>query len=437
MLIESKARRGCSAQRGRLVLRLTLGILLAGGLTSLIPTSYAESAVPASSPPQTAPIVFSLPEPTGAYSVGTTEMHLIDRGRPDPWVTGKTRELMISIWYPARQKTTSSALAPYMQPGAAAHYEKSTLIPAGISPGAIQWEQVRTHGMLAAPVANPHGRYPVVLYSPGSGVPRTAGTIAAEELASQGYVVVTIDHTYDASEVEFPGGRVEVQALPKLSEETIMKLMAVRELDIRFVLDQLAVLRTGGNPDAAQRPLPNGLGKAMDLSHIGIFGHSAGGAAALQTMYDDRRIDAGILMDGTLGYLPDALLPVAEEGLDRPLMLMGSGYYQEQGADSHVTRPDWKSLWTHSTGWKLDVSAPKGMHFTFTDYPAILPQLQEKLGLPSAVVQEAIGTMEPAQAVSAQRAYVTAFFNLHLRHMSSELLENRLSKYPDIHIIQD
>ncbi|MBW7460383.1 hypothetical protein K0U00_40600, partial [Paenibacillus sepulcri] len=190
------------------------------------------------------------------------------------------------------------------------------------------------------------------------------------------------------------------------------------------------------NPDADQRRLPYGLGEAMDLAHIGIFGHSAGGAAALQTMHDDSRIDAGILMDGTLGYLPDSLLPVATEGLDRPFMLLGSGYYKEEGPDSHLTRPDWKSLWEHSAGWKLDLNAPQGMHFTFTDYPAILPQLKEKLGLPDTVIQESIGTIDPAQAIAVQRDYVIAFFDRHLRYMSGDLLQGPSPEHPEIEFIR-
>jgi alpha-beta hydrolase superfamily lysophospholipase len=39
----------------------------------------------------------------------------------------------------------------------------------------------------------------VVLYSPGAGDPRTWETALVQDLASRGYVVVTIDHTYDAS----------------------------------------------------------------------------------------------------------------------------------------------------------------------------------------------------------------------------------------------
>jgi 8-oxo-dGTP pyrophosphatase MutT (NUDIX family) len=54
----------------------------------------------------------------------------------------------------------------------------------------------------------------VLLYSPGAGDPRALGTTLCDDLASRGYAVVTVDHTYDAGAVEFPGGRVELSVLP-------------------------------------------------------------------------------------------------------------------------------------------------------------------------------------------------------------------------------
>jgi len=59
-------------------------------------------------------------------------------------------------------------------------------------------------------------------------------------------VVVTIDHPHDASEVEFPDGRVEVPAMPPLTPEVAARAVAVRVADTRFVLDQLSILKRRG-----------------------------------------------------------------------------------------------------------------------------------------------------------------------------------------------
>ena len=65
-------------------------------------------------------------------------------------------------------------------------------------------------------------------------------------------------------------------------------------------LAQLAVITRGGNPDAEHRPLPHGLCDELDLNHVGMFGHSDGGATTAAAMPADPRITAGIDLDGTL-----------------------------------------------------------------------------------------------------------------------------------------
>ena len=65
----------------------------------------------------------SLPAPTGPYPVGTTSLHLTDRGRPDPWVGSRPyRELMVSVRYPARN-VAGHPRAPQMLPGEAAGFD--------------------------------------------------------------------------------------------------------------------------------------------------------------------------------------------------------------------------------------------------------------------------------------------------------------------------
>jgi len=380
-------------------------------------------------------IYLDLPKPTGQYLVGTTELHLRDENRVDPWVSDMKRELMISIWYPAEQE--SNKKAHYMQPGAAKHYDENTISKIGLDPGRINLVAIGTNAWLDAPVAFSQDGWPIILYSPGASVPRNFGTVLVEELASRGYVVVTVDHTYDASAVEFPDGRVLTEKLPENNAEVVLKMLDTRVKDMRYILDMLESIKAGSNPDYEQRELPMGLAKALNLSKIGIFGHSAGGATAAQTMYDDNRIDAGIDMDGSLGYVPDHLLPVAHHGLDRPFMLMNSGYYKNGNEpDSHLTAPDRKSFWQNSNGWKLDLSVPKGMHYTFTDYQFLLPMLDEKLSIPPQVIQNLLGTTDPNQMLDEQRNYISAFFDLHLKGIEQPLLLSPSKLYPEVEFVR-
>ncbi|MFD0383726.1 hypothetical protein ACFQ2B_19405 [Streptomyces stramineus] len=126
------------------------------------------------------------------------------------------------------------------------------------------------------PVARGVRSLPVVLYSAGLGDPRTWGTHLVADLASRGYVVVTVDHPYDASEVRFPDGRLVESVLPSLAGKpgtdvgaVLRKAVRARVDDTRSVLDALA-------GPALRRGLPHGLAQAMDLRRVGMAGHSAG-----------------------------------------------------------------------------------------------------------------------------------------------------------------
>jgi len=420
---------------------------LLGGLAVLVvsATSAAPAAIARTGPSPTTDarpaaagaLRLSLPEPTGRHPIGTTELHLVDPGRPDPWVDGRPRELMVSLWYPT-SAPAGGPLAPYLPPGAARHFGERNDPLLGLTAGQVDWTGITTHARAGVPVRHRPGGYPVVLFSPGGGEPRAGGTMLVEELASQGYVVVTVDHTYETPELEFPGGRVETQRLPDIDPtERLHRMLETRVGDTRFVLDQLQVLAAGDNPDAGRRPLPRGIGAGLDLSRIGMFGHSAGGFTAAETMLVDRRVDAGADLDGSMAYSFSAgdFGDVASAGLDRPFLLMGAG--TSGGAPhTHQHAPDWAMFWANSTGWKLDLYVAEGEHFSFTDHLAMLPQLGAAFGLPPEVVAGTIGTVDPVRFGRSLRAYLTAYFDQHLRGQPQRLLRNPSPRHPDITFVR-
>lgn len=377
------------------------------------------------------PIQLSLPKPTGNHNVGITELHLVDQDRMDTWANGKKRELMISIWYPAK-KGYQGKRAPYMRPKVAKEFGAKLSETLNVKPEQVDWTQLETNAWLDAPIDNQLGPRPIILFSPGGNLPRTSSTAFVEELASHGYVVVTIDHTYE-TDVEFPNGRLEKASVPQFSKEVIQKVSEERKKDTLFVLEQLAVLKSGKNPDANQRKLPDGFSQLLDVQKIGMFGHSVGGYTTVQVMDGDSRIHAGMNMDGSLGYEEKSgqvTFPAAPNGLKRPILLLTAD------ENTHRLSPSLKLFWSKTSGWKKEINIPKGEHFTFTDNQVFIPQIEQEIDLPKKVIRQSIGTTQNAQRVlTSTRMYITAFFDLHLQQKPQKLFDGPSPKHPDVQLV--
>jgi dienelactone hydrolase len=360
----------------------------------------------------TASTTLRLPAPSGSYQVGAVELYLIDRSRRDPWDASiPVRELMITVFYPAFA-VRGFALAAQMTPGAAALFGELAPLGHPQLPGAgVDWAATMTHSRTAAPALP--GHHPAVIYSPGGGDPRTLGTYTAEDLASHGYVVVTVDHPGDGCVVEFPTAtsyrdryRITVfRGDPRADAETYRTMIETRIADCAFVADALETLAAGGNPDALDRTLPHGLDRAIDPGRLAIYGHSAGGTTAAETAYEDARFAAAVNMEGYLDWTPavpgelGVPLPVAEHGADRPTLLFGSGRF----ADERALDLSWSMLIARSGPRVARRQIADANHWAFTDFEPMAVQL-EAAGLMSAAARDSfVGSVDPRIAVPEVR----------------------------------
>ncbi|MGW4897199.1 alpha/beta hydrolase family protein [Kitasatospora sp. NPDC004240] len=361
-------------------------------------------------------VVPVLPAPTGRYRVGCQEVYLVDDSRRDPWDPAiPVRELMLTVFYPARDVT---GLAPAAQlPSQAAVWfgRIVPLTPLRLPAAGVDWGATRSHAFEGAvPLV---GRWPVLVHGPGGGDPRGLGTSLAEDLASHGAVVVSVDHPGDAAAVEFPRARpyrpdvVRTTVLrgdPRERPDVARTMIDARIADLRFVLDRLG--------RAAELPLPRGLAGTLDLRRLGVYGHSAGGSAVSEVMFEDRRVRAGVNLEGFLDYPPSVPgagaepFPVAVRGVDRPLLLVGSEGFERR----EELERSWSTVAASSGRWVRRVRVAGAGHWTFTDYAAMLPQLQGA-GLMTAAQRNAlIGTLDPSMSVPAVRRTVRGFFARHL-----------------------
>jgi dienelactone hydrolase len=348
--------------------------------------------------------VFQLPAPTGAFAVGRNTLHLVEASRPDPWVASDRRELMVSMYYPAhpgagaRARYATSEEIRLLLEG----QELAGLVPAGLLSSA------GTHSVVdARPV---EGSYPMVVLSPGFTASRYTLTALAEELAARGYVVAAVDHANESYGTEFPGGRVStcVACERTVNEETLGVVTEIRAADVSFLLDRLTA------PDSAW---PHS--RLIDRGRVGMAGHSIGGASAAEAMAPDDRVRAGINMDGSFH------ISMHSDGVgDRPFLMMGTDdeVHRPGGQD-----PTWDAAWGRLVGWKRWLTVAGAGHASFIDIPA----LAERLGIPGAALQ--IGAALPGgRSVDLTRAYVGAFFDLHLRGVPQPLLDGPSPVYPEV-----
>jgi dienelactone hydrolase len=343
-----------------------------------------------------------LPEPTGPDPVGTTSLYLNDTSRPDPWAAGvNTRELMVSLWYPATP--SDGPRARYMTP-AESELQLTSRGITGVAPDVLS--TTRTNAVRDASPAGAQRALPLAVLSPGFTNSRSALTALAEDLASHGYVVAGIDHTYESFGTALPDGRVATalaREARRRDESFWEKAAAGRAADVSFVLNEL----TGAHP-----PCP-GAG-LIDPSRMAMAGHSMGGAAAIAAMLADSRIRAGIDLDGaTHARIPD-------EGLSRPFMFLGKQANYTPGSGGAVTT--WERDWKLLTGWKRWLLVAGAIHASFTD----LALLADQVGID-------VGAGLPAtRSLDITRAYVRAFFDQHLGGTPQALLDQPSPRYPEV-----
>ncbi|MFB7667808.1 alpha/beta hydrolase family protein [Kitasatospora sp. NPDC056138] len=355
------------------------------------------------------PTRLTLPVPTGPHPVGTVQLHLVDRSRPDDIAgPGHFRELMATVWYPARD-VERYPVAPWMPAGAL----QAFLADAGFS--ALVPLAPLTAGHVGAPVRRSDQRLPVVVYSHGAGSHQGDHTIMVQELASHGYAVVTIAHQYDTY-TEFPDGRVAVPS----DNPKAPTYPGDYAADLRFVLDCVEQLAAGRNPDVDRRQLPAGLLGALDPHRMGAFGWSKGGTATACAALADQRICAGLSLDG-----PMQMNPPLTGDLDRPFMMMSAVF-------TRATDPQAAAFWSHLRGWRLNIQAQGAVHNSYGDNEALFPQVAKLLGWSAQQLQDSIGTLDPDQAVKIQQAYPLAFFDEHLRHRRGHLLDGPSPAFPAV-----
>jgi dienelactone hydrolase len=296
--------------------------------------------------------VVSLPAPTGPYHVGVVDRELVDATRG--------RRLMASVWYPAAESTTRAPLT---------HNPDEVMAALGNLTGlpAPLFQHLRYMTVDAsenAPTLAANTPFPVLVFSHGLVGMRLQDSSTLQDLASWGYVVVAVDHTDAAAVTVFPDGearyydqtRFGIPAGIEPDKATVdQRMFPVWVADQRFVYDTLATWNEGD---------PLFAGK-LDLTRIGSFGHSFGGATALEVCRLDARCRAAVDMDGGI-YGGSETLPAS-----RPLMVMSSAASMENAE----AVAGWRFVIEHATAPAYWMELPNSNHLSFTITELLSPVL--------------------------------------------------------------
>jgi hypothetical protein len=356
-----------------------------------------------------------LPSPTGNYAVGRVLDEWTDVSRPETLdaSTGQYRRVTVWIWYPA-DPPPSAAPAPYLPKAwADARYHTRGL-------GSILFQSlasIRTHGFANAPASGEEATYPVLIFEPGLGPTVSDYTTLLEDLASHGYIIIGVNPTYSASAVVLADERVVEQSasgnIPDNAsvpdtKQIAGQLVRIWAGDMRFAMDQAQ--RLNADP---QSPLAG----RMDLTRIGVFGHSFGGAAAVEVCHLDIRCQAGADLDG----YPYG--DVVQTGLQQPFLFVWSAGNDSNDAHYQQAVQDIDTIYSRlETGYQVTIRGTR--HFNFTDYAVEFSPALKLLGL--------LGPIDGERGLQISRAYVLAFFDTTLKDPSSSELQGLSADFPEV-----
>lgn len=367
------------------------------------------------------PLAFSIvniPKPQGSYFVGTTYMSFTDTSRKGIFTGANDyRKLAVQVWYPADNVKGKKAESYFPSEKCSSYLSKymNSINIFG------QFELSKTNSFLDVKLSSKEAKYPIIIFSHGYGGFQGQNTVQMEELASHGYVVFSISHTYEAFVSIFPDGQIvpysperykafidEQMSLAKSIEKdsaNIQKCKIVAESvhiwsdDTRFVINQIEKINSG--------EIRGMFSNRLDVSKIGAMGHSVGGATAGQACIEDSRIKAFINLDGV--PLGDAIKSIIKQ----PFMLMVEPSSKNPIIANY--HPQQKNY--------LTVTVKGTKHMNFTDDSVLFP-IGKYLGF--------LGSIDGEKQMQIVNDYTLSFFNKYLKGMREPLIDSLFPKYSEV-----
>lgn len=369
--------------------------------------------------------VFTLPEPRGNYKVGTQIIHVkTDKAEEITKDPNDKREFLCKIWYPSEADVSNAAGESYLDQAGREGFATKYGLPAN----ALNYlDYVDTYVYKEIPVAE--GNFPILLFSHGYGSNATGYYALLTEIASQGYIIINMNHTYESLGATFPDGSKKYfdygfQAKQEEGTwESMQPLVKALDSNLNFEERHKIIQEPARNYwmgkmqnrwaddmiftiNLLDQWNAEGLLKdRLDLSKIGVFGHSAGGGSAGQVALRDNRIKAAANLDGNQwGEMIDTLfhVPFLHMSADWPEPHINSHIYVNKGTD-----------------YFYDCKLVKAGHPNFMDIPFMVTL--------KAVNQS--GDIDPSLGIEIITKLLTSFFDKHLRSATDGNMESIADQY--------
>lgn len=368
----------------------------------------------------------TLPKPTGQFVVGRTTYTWINNTETDDLAPSSDakREVAVWIWYPA-----ASTIPPKPVEYLPAAWRLAVAKYSGVLMSEFLTRDpslVHAHSTSDPAISPAQPSYPVIIMRAGGGALTTDYTTLAEDLASHGYIVVGFDAPYRTVVFVCQSGRVIMRPAadnpenlpPGEGERLIDRLLPMWIGDTKFVVSQLQRLN-------ASDPSGKFTGR-LDMQQLGMFGHSFGGAQALQFCHEDEQCKAGIDLDGA------PYGSVVQDGLRQPFMFILSDHSRESSNPaSRKILADIQSIYDGLPNGGYFITIRGANHFSFSDQMLVKCPL-----LISLMRFGGFARLNGRRGLAITGEYVHTFFDVYLKDESPRLITNLSKRYHEVEFDQ-
>lgn len=260
-----------------------------------------------------------------------------------------------------------------------------------------------------------NNKYPLIIFSHGSFGFRGSNYSTFMELASNGYVVCSIDHTYHSFFTEQTDGRKVIvnntfinDAIAaqngdyddKKTYELTHEWLKLRTDDMNFVLD--TILENSHKEDMDY------VYKIIDIEKIGLTGHSLGGATAAELGRKRKDIDAVIVIDGTMiGEGVDFVNGKAVLNSEIYTCPILNIYNEEHYNEALLNSSNYANMVASKNAVDShDIVFNNSGHLNFTDLPLFSPFLANMLGT---------GNTDKVYCIETMNNVILDYFNYYLK----------------------